>query len=474
MGKLMNRLLSSVLVLAMAGLCVTNAFAMDSEAVSEERTVTVEEIIVEEQDTQPAEETAQELEEENEDEEELQVQSAEERVQTQSSDQEEAADQQPAGKARSSVQKGEIRWKQNGKYGKNPSYTYTGEAIRPAYQVVQGSTVLEGEWEEEWYSDSSYSKQTENFTDCGTIYLRLKQSGVVVAEGSYTITPASQEITGVKSSLEKQFKKNGTFTLDAVASGGGKLTYSSSNKNVLTVSSKGVCTFQHSGTTTITITAAATNNYKSVTYKVKVKVWGSALYLGYSSSYKNGKYYKALMNLELTGTNRENVVAVALSQLGYHEGRSSSQLSGTVSGSSNYTEYGRYVGMNPAAWCAIFVNWCAREAGISTSVIPNKTSTSGFLSYYKSKNRFKTWSQIRQKNYKPKAGDIIFYSGSSGGSVCHVGYVVSAKYSGSSLVLTTVEGNYSDKVTKITRTIRLSGSGSAGGLYIMGVGRPAY
>lgn len=98
-----------------------------------------------------------------------------------------------------------------------------------------------------------------------------------------------------------------------------------------------------------------------------------------SASYRSGKYYTQLCNVSLTGNQRTDLVNVARSQLGYHEGDSIEDLNGTGSGSGNYSEYGYWFGTQVKgntyghyyAWCAMFVSWCARQAGIPTSVISN-------------------------------------------------------------------------------------------------------
>lgn len=71
----------------------------------------------------------------------------------------------------------------------------------------------------------------------------------------------------------------------------------------------------------------------------------SALRYTGSASYRSGKYYTALTQVTLTGNQRTDIVNVAKSQIGYQEGSGSSQLSGTVRGNANYTEYGRWYGM---------------------------------------------------------------------------------------------------------------------------------
>lgn len=85
-----------------------------------------------------------------------------------------------------------------------------------------------------------------------------------------------------------------------------------------------------------------------------------------SSSYKSSSFYKNLSKVELTGDQVTDLVNVAKSQVGYHEGA----LSGYGSGSSNITEYGRWYGNNGTYWCNVFVSWCAYVAGIPSNVFP--------------------------------------------------------------------------------------------------------
>lgn len=166
-----------------------------------------------------------------------------------------------------------------------------------------------------------------------------------------------------------------------------------------------------------------------------------------SSSYKKSDYYTNLTKVPLTGNQRTDIVNVALSQVGYHEGNSTSQLNGTNSkGTKNYTEYAYWFGTQVKEnsyghyyeWCAMFVSWCARQARIPVSVLNNAayakadgSSKSGGYSNF----------HIDYKNrgtYTPQPGDIIFF-----GSWDHVGIVY--KVEGGKVY--TIEGNASNKVS---------------------------
>jgi hypothetical protein len=137
----------------------------------------------------------------------------------------------------------------------------------------------------------------------------------------------------------------------------------------------------------------------------------SALTYNGSSSFKSGKYYTQLANVQLTGDQRTDIVNVAKSQIGYQEGGSSSQLSGTVRGSGNYTEYGRWYDMQDM-WCAMFVSWCANVAGISTSIVPSHSYTPTGLTWFKDKGQAYSCATVANGGYTPKPGDIIYFKSS--------------------------------------------------------------
>lgn len=90
------------------------------------------------------------------------------------------------------------------------------------------------------------------------------------------------------------------------------------------------------------------------------------------------------------------------------------------------------------AWCAIFVSWCAEQAGIPKSVIPKYQGCTDGVSQFKSLGRWKDAS------YTPQAGDIIFFDSPSNSG--HTGIVV--RCDGTTVY--TIEGNTSDQVAERT------------------------
>ena len=114
-----------------------------------------------------------------------------------------------------------------------------------------------------------------------------------------------------------------------------------------------------------------------------------------------------------TGNMRDDIIGVALTQVGYTEG------------SNNYTKYGVWYGMPNSPWCGMFVSWCANQAGIPTSVLKRTgiANPSNFGLSYQSGS-----------DYTPIKGDLFFKKGFS-----HVGLV----YYTEGDYFYTVEGNTS-------------------------------
>lgn len=125
----------------------------------------------------------------------------------------------------------------------------------------------------------------------------------------------------------------------------------------------------------------------------------------YENTYKN------------TGNMRNDIVGVALTQVGYKEG------------SNNYTKYGEWYGLPNSAWCGMFVSWCAKEAGIPTSILKRTgvANPKNFGLSYKSGTE-----------YTPSKGDLFFKK-----SFSHVGIV----YYTEGDYFYTIEGNTSTTST---------------------------
>lgn len=199
-----------------------------------------------------------------------------------------------------------------------------------------------------------------------------------------------------------------------------------------------------------------------------------------SAPYKESAFYKTVTDLPLTGDNRYDVVNVAITQLGYHEGDSDDDMHGTSKGGRNFVEYNVLFGKvdngegNGTSygymWCASFVNWVLRAANVDTELTGQFISCASWLNFFEGKGQF----YARETGYVPTTGDIIYYKGSrTNARSNHIGIVVGSKDG----VVYTIEGN--------TAGIDSQGDPTDGGVvarknyslndtYIVGYGVPDY
>lgn len=169
----------------------------------------------------------------------------------------------------------------------------------------------------------------------------------------------------------------------------------------------------------------------------------------HSESYASGIFCRRLNNVALTGDARTDLVNVAMSQIGYCEGNSKTDLSGCTEGTKNYTEYGLWYnnlqdepgGYERAAWCASFVSWCAHQAGIEEGTLFYHAYTVYGVNWFIDQDLAYTRQQVEDGQYTPRPGDIVYFkSNRNGDKVNHVGIVV--KYEDG--ILYAVEGNTND------------------------------
>ncbi len=162
---------------------------------------------------------------------------------------------------------------------------------------------------------------------------------------------------------------------------------------------------------------------------------------------------------ENTGDMAADIIAVAETQLGYMEG----SLGGTVQGSNDCTKYGEWYGLNYQPWCAMFVSWCADQAGVPTHIVPRHASCDVGMNWFKDRGRWQ-YSPYYGGGYTPKQADIISFGYKDGSEydATHVGIV----YSVDDEKVTVLEGNSSAKVQTVSYKLGIS--------YILGYGTPGY
>lgn len=186
-----------------------------------------------------------------------------------------------------------------------------------------------------------------------------------------------------------------------------------------------------------------------------------------SESYTKSKYYTYLTDTPLTGDQPTDVIAIALSQLGYKEGSSLNELGGLSSGNGNFSEYNWNFGDFSAGygyhWCAAFVSFCLLQAGChefntlkdwcrdhkgDSAYIWRELGCEKWRVALKDAGFFKTsiahqstnsqkLSESYDPEYIPSAGDLIFFTDNPYKTASHIGIVLYIENN----TVYTVEGN---------------------------------
>lgn len=160
----------------------------------------------------------------------------------------------------------------------------------------------------------------------------------------------------------------------------------------------------------------------------------------YSNTYKN------------TGNERNDIINVAITQIGYCEG------------DNNDTKYGAWYGLNNNPWCAMFISWCARQADIPACILPSYASCDMWIQWFKENNLWVDVNKTLGSNpdYTVLPGDLVFYDWEGDGTSGHVGLVEYV----SDGEIHAIEGNTGDDPEHVLRKVRTD--------CILGYGTPKY
>lgn len=119
---------------------------------------------------------------------------------------------------------------------------------------------------------------------------------------------------------------------------------------------------------------------------------------------------------------------------------------GYKGGSGYYSKYGAWYGIPYGHWCAMFISWCANEAGVLGDIVLRGSGCTTLCRQYSERGQV-----FKPANYTPVTGDQFLVAGSLGGYDCdHIGFVDTV--SGDSFL--SCEGNYSNSCAAVTRKIK--------------------
>ena len=128
------------------------------------------------------------------------------------------------------------------------------------------------------------------------------------------------------------------------------------------------------------------------------------------------------------GSNAEKILETARQFIGTHEG------------AGNRNPFSSALGRPPEAWCADFVSYAAKKAGLTL----NTASAQGVQDYLQ---KHGTW----KGKHNPQPGDALTFAWNGhGGWADHVGMVEKVYQRNGQIYIDTIEGNSSDQVRRKT------------------------
>ena len=151
--------------------------------------------------------------------------------------------------------------------------------------------------------------------------------------------------------------------------------------------------------------------------------------LGYVTELLSEEYSDLWASLSVPGVGSDNIVAVALSQVG------------NVGGQPYWNWYGFSYRVE---WCACFVSWCADQCGyIESGMIPKHSCCPTGVEWFRSRG------QWQDRNSIPAPGSIIYFDWGGDGIADHVGIVESCDGS----TVYTIEGNANNACKQLSYAV---------------------
>ena len=151
--------------------------------------------------------------------------------------------------------------------------------------------------------------------------------------------------------------------------------------------------------------------------------------LGYVTELLSEEYSELWASLSIPSGGSDDIVAVALSQVG------------NVGGQTYWSWYGF---SSRVEWCACFVSWCADQCGyIESGMIPKHSYCPTGVEWFRSRRQWQDRSSI------PAPGSIIYFDWGGDGIADHVGIVESCDGS----IVYTIEGNANNACKQLSYAV---------------------
>ncbi len=153
------------------------------------------------------------------------------------------------------------------------------------------------------------------------------------------------------------------------------------------------------------------------------------------------QWESSFASVQLSEDGRENVLAIAKTQLGYAESSRNYQVEDdTVT--KGYTRYGAWYGNPYGDWCAMFCAFCIRYAGLET--YPIHANCQRWVELLTDAELYR-----ESGSYEPIPGDLIFFDRDGDGTADHMGFACELTETEPAKIKT-IEGNSGDCVRYVT------------------------
>ncbi len=172
---------------------------------------------------------------------------------------------------------------------------------------------------------------------------------------------------------------------------------------------------------------------------------------------EDSSIWEATLPTELSGIWDEDVIAIAVSQIGYTESEKNFLVNEngiTIDERrKGYTRYGEWYGDSYGDWCAMFASFCLYYAGVPKATFPEASNCAAWTEALDEKGLYR---DTETSDYVPEAGDLIFFNNRSGASkvIDHVGIVEEVGWETDengetkAVTINTIEGNSSNCVRR--------------------------
>ena len=152
-------------------------------------------------------------------------------------------------------------------------------------------------------------------------------------------------------------------------------------------------------------------------------------------------------------TSAKKLLDIARGQIGYN---------GTGTSDNPSSKFGRFYGIDPGQWCAMFVSWCFFQAGSPLHIETSK----GFARVAEGRAFFIREHRFSGPETTPRPGDLVFFRFSTGN---HIGIVESAT---SPSAIVSIQGNTNDAAQG--RTGNCCRRKKHNNRFVTGYGHPAF